>query len=460
MEDGRMSHGGELYAVRDDMTSRPRFEFALRGYDKRQVDQYVAQTDSEISTLTAERERASGHIQDLTAQLQHLQAELTDLRQRPAQVDRASFRHLGPTVDQILALAEKQAEAITNTSAQRAANRQAEADKVLVEAREHAAQTLRDLEAEIAARHTDEEKTRDERRAAAQSELAEIRELADRLRADGEAARDRAAQEAKQINEQSAQRVEHARAEAEELVTAARAQVQQEVEAARAQAQQEFAQAHANVEREIDERRAAASQKIVALHAEVQQHAAEVRRRTDEQATAHQQQLTVVQEEIQARRQELAQLQTELDAAQQRLAESRQERATADHEVAQLQQRLGEVRQELTADLNRLDEARRAGDSAERHAKEVRARVQREAKRVADLAAAAVMAAAAGGADTGEYPRVMTVRSGADQTIEAPAGNTAADPGAPTNDSGHTGHDDAIPMQRGPQPEKVATDAE
>ena len=41
-------------------------------------------------------------------------------------------------------------------------------------------------------------------------------------------------------------------------------------------------------------------------------------------------------------------------------------------------------------------EARRAADSVEQHAKDVRARVQREAKRVADLAAAAVMAAAAG----------------------------------------------------------------
>jgi chromosome segregation ATPase len=455
MEDGRMSHGGELFALREDLTSRPRFELTLRGYDKRQVDQHVAQTDSDISTLTAERERAFGQVQDLAAQMRQLQAELTELRQRPVQVDRASFRDLGPMVDQILALAEKQAEAITNTTAQRAANRQAEADRVLVEAQEHAAQTRRDLEVEIAARRTDDEKTREERRAAAQVELAEIRELADRLRADGETARDRAAQEAKQISEQSAQQVEHARAEAEALV-----------EAARAQAQQELVEARANMEREIGDRQAAASQKIVALHAEVQQHVADVRRRTDEQASAHQQELTVVQEEIQARRQELAQLQTELDAAQQRLAQTRQETATAEHEVAQLQQRLGEVRQDLTAELNRLDETRRAADSAEQHAKEVRVRVQREAKRVADLAAAAVMAAAAGGSDTGEYLQVMTARSGAgptaDQTTEPSAGNTAPDPETPTNDGGDTGHDpdSAIPMQRGPQPEKVAADAE
>jgi hypothetical protein len=71
---------------------------------------------------------------------------------------------------------------------------------------------------------------------------------------------------------------------------------------------------------------------------------------------------------------------------------------------------VAKIRQDLTHELTRLDEARRAADSAERHAKEVRARVQREAKRVADLAAAAVMAAAAGGGDTGEYRQVPAPR--------------------------------------------------
>ncbi len=40
-----MSHSGEQFA-RDE---RPTFETALRGYDKRQVDQFVAQADQEIA---------------------------------------------------------------------------------------------------------------------------------------------------------------------------------------------------------------------------------------------------------------------------------------------------------------------------------------------------------------------------------------------------------------------------
>ena len=298
-----MSNGGEL-SVLNDRPAQPTFEVNLRGYDKRQVDQYVSRADSEIATLAAEREQAVRHIQDLVARLQHLEGELTELRQRPARVDRASFRHLGPMVDQILALAEKQAEAITSAATHGAA--------------------------------------------------------------------------------------EH-----------------------RAQADQELAQLKAGVEREIAERKTAADQKAAALQAEAQQHSTEVRRRADELASAHQEQLTAVQQHIQDRQQELAQLQAELDTTQQRLAQAREDQATADREATELQQRLGGLRQDLTSELNRLDEARRAADTAEQHAREVRARVQREAKRVAELAAAAVMAAAAGGADTGEYPQVVPARPAA-----------------------------------------------
>jgi cell division septum initiation protein DivIVA len=136
-----------------------------------------------------------------------------------------------------------------------------------------------------------------------------------------------------------------------------------------------------------------------------------------------------------------------------------------DHEVVQLQQRLNEVGQALTVEHNRLDEARRAGDAAEQHAKDVRARVQREAKRVAEMAAAAVLAAAAGGVDTGEFPRV--VLAGADRTADSVAQphvvNPVPIPRTPTSDrSSHARHDteNAVAAQRGPQPAKRPGDAE
>lgn len=345
--------------------ARPSFVVALRGYDKRQVDHYVSQVDSELSALAAGRERAHRQARDLAARLELVQAELTELRQRPPEIARASFRDLGPTVDQILALAEKQAAEITDAAAQRAADHQAEAERV----------------------------------------LADARQLADRLRADSEAAHERAEQEAQRIHEQSTQQLADARAEAEALLDAAREQTQQE---------------------------------------------------------------------IQARQQALAQLHAELDTTERQLAQSRREGAAVEREVAQLQQRLGELGQELAAEFDRLKEARRAADTAERHAVDVRARVQREAERVAQLAAAAVMAAAARGTETGEYPMVVSVQpSGngtAEPATEPPADRVAPDPMAAADGSGHAsqpGHPglagqhtgEVTPPLRGPQPGEVPADA-
>ena len=472
-----MSHSGELFALRDDSTPRPGFELVRRGYDKQQVDQYVARVDSEFSALAAEHERAVRQLQELSGHMQQMQAELAEAQQRPTRLDRASFRHLGPMVSQIIEDAEKQAEVIATAAQEQANERGAQADKVLAEAREHAAQSLRELEAEMAKRRADEEKAHEQRRAAAQLELTGIRNLADKLRAEGEAARSSAEQEAKRINEQSAAQVERARSESESLLEAARAQLQREVESTRTQTQQELAQWQANVEREIGERRAAADQKIAQMHAEAQQHSAEVRRRANEQAAAAQQQLAAVQEDIQNRRETLTKLQAELDTGEQRLSQVKEEGDTVNREVTQLQQRLVVVRQGLAAELNRLSEARHAADHAERHAKDVRARVQREAKRVADLAAAAVMAAAAGG-DTGEYPAVAArsgLRPGADKASEQSTADTAVPRAASdaehpgyggqtgyASQDGHDGRDDTtIPAQRGPlAEEEVLADAD
>jgi cell division septum initiation protein DivIVA len=446
-----MSHSEEPPEAGVETNSRQSFEVALRGYDKRQVDQYVSQVDSEIATLVAGRDRALGEIKTLTAQLRQLQAELTEMRGRPVQIDRASFRDLGPMVDQMLALAEKQAGEIVSTATQRAANREAEADKMLIEAREQAGQMLRILEGQLAARRTAADKAHDDRRAVAEAELAQIRELADKARAEGETARQQAEQEAHRIKEQNAQHVERARVQVDALLKAARTQVEQEL-----------AQRRAELEGEIGERRTEAAQKIAALHAQAQQQADEVRQRMNEHAVAHQQQLTILQEEIQAQRQTLAELQSQVDAADQRLGQSSQKQAAMDNEVVQLQQRLNEVGQALTVEHNRLDEARRAGDAAEQHAKDVRARVQREAKRVAELAAAAVLAAAAGGADTGEFPRVV-LPAGADRAADGvaqPHVNPVPISRTPTSDRSRHDTQNAVAAQRGPQPPKLPGDAQ
>ncbi|AEB43841.1 hypothetical protein [Micromonospora maris] len=439
-----MSIGEEPYAIRDDLASRPTFEVTLRGYERKQVDRYVEQLDGQLSTVSAERDRALGRARELTAKLQAAQAEVADLRQRPAQLDKATFQDVGPMVGQILDLAEKQAAAIIDTHTQRANKLQAEAEKTLANARERTVKALADLEEELAARRAEHDKKYEELRAAADAELAESRERADKLRADGEAAHERAQQEAHRIGEQCRQQVEQARAAAEALTTSARTQIHQEIQAARSKSQQELAQRRTAVEEELAERRAAAEedlaeqraaverelaaqrsaaeQRVSSMIADAQQYsaeirkradeqAAEVRRHSDEQAAAAEEQLHAVQLEIGEQQDALAGVREELDTARRQLDETQQGRETTEAELTRLRQQLEETVRDLAAESQRLDEVRRAVEAAERHAKETRARVQREAKRVADLAAAAVMAAAAGGGETAEYP-VVGARAG------------------------------------------------
>lgn len=91
-----MSHGEELFALGGDVATEPSFESALRGYEKKQVDRYVARAEHEIATLAAEREQAYTQIHKLAGQVEVLQRDLAQVRKQVGVVDRASFRHLGP----------------------------------------------------------------------------------------------------------------------------------------------------------------------------------------------------------------------------------------------------------------------------------------------------------------------------------------------------------------------------
>src|SRR5262245_61232357 len=102
-----MSHGGDLFALGDGVASQPNFEVVLRGYRKEQVDKYVGILEAENEALAAERENAYDHAQAMAAQVQQLQLELVELRRRGnTRIEEVSFRHLGPRVEHILALAE------------------------------------------------------------------------------------------------------------------------------------------------------------------------------------------------------------------------------------------------------------------------------------------------------------------------------------------------------------------
>jgi len=160
-----MSHGEELLPIGPGPAPEATFDVALRGYDKRQVDRFVAHVETELGALTAERDAAFAQAQALAAQAQGLEHELTDLRRRTAAGAGVSYRHLGPRVEQILALAEEQADAIRAGATHDIEGNRAEAERILNDARERANQAIRDFELALAARRHEEDEAATTRRA-------------------------------------------------------------------------------------------------------------------------------------------------------------------------------------------------------------------------------------------------------------------------------------------------------
>src|SRR6185312_15672121 len=140
-----MAHGAELDVLTNGIHTEPSFDNVMRGYHKRQVDRYVARVEAEILALATERDEAIAHIHLLTDQVHQLQADLAEARRVGASTA-ISFRHLGPRVEQILALAEEQADAIRNEAEQTVVDRQGEADRVVAKAIEERASAMRDFE--------------------------------------------------------------------------------------------------------------------------------------------------------------------------------------------------------------------------------------------------------------------------------------------------------------------------
>ena len=111
---------GSLPLLRE-VTTMPSFRLAFRGYDAREVDRYAYHVEAEIEAATAIQRDLAADVRSLTDQLGKAHEELSTLRRRPTVDDNISFRHLGPRVEQILAEAHAEAEAIRQAAIESAA---------------------------------------------------------------------------------------------------------------------------------------------------------------------------------------------------------------------------------------------------------------------------------------------------------------------------------------------------
>lgn len=64
----------------DDVDTGPIFESQFRGYDRKQVERYVARAEDEITALAAERQMAFDQIRRLSLEVDRLTAELAAQR--------------------------------------------------------------------------------------------------------------------------------------------------------------------------------------------------------------------------------------------------------------------------------------------------------------------------------------------------------------------------------------------
>jgi cell division septum initiation protein DivIVA len=129
----------ETLPLLTEVVTTPSFRLTFRGYDSREVDRYAHYMESEIEQATAVQHELAADVRSLAEQLDRAHEELAQLRRRPSVDDEVTFRHLGPRVEQILAEAHAEAEAIRAAATEHAAREReaAEAHVRLVRA-EHA----------------------------------------------------------------------------------------------------------------------------------------------------------------------------------------------------------------------------------------------------------------------------------------------------------------------------------
>lgn len=133
-------HPTDVLPILDD-DSRG-FDVAMRGYDRVQVDHFLARLDAEVAAAKNERDAALGRSADLAAQLASAQAQIESLRRQLVHAtETVTPENVDQRIRQVLEAATRDA------SAARAAG-QADADKMRAGAAEAAAQVRAQAQAE------------------------------------------------------------------------------------------------------------------------------------------------------------------------------------------------------------------------------------------------------------------------------------------------------------------------
>jgi cell division septum initiation protein DivIVA len=266
-----------------DVGLNRRFDLALRGYERSQVESYLANIEAENATLRHGRDVAADRVAMLEQRLEELHVELQTAQRQVAEFE-PSYAGLGARVENILRLAEEEAVALRAdasatgdrirataeddakrirsdadreakdivTAAEREAGQRrsaalaeaegaradaakdaaavrAEAASELEEARAKAAQAARDFETTLARRRDQAEQELSARLAAAEQRLTETSDTADQIKREAEAHRSDADRRAAQILDSARREAEAMISEATAKASRARSEVEREL---------------------------------------------------------------------------------------------------------------------------------------------------------------------------------------------------------------------------------------
>ncbi|QYC45700.1 DivIVA protein [Nonomuraea coxensis DSM 45129] len=223
-----------------DLMQEDTFEVVMRGYNRRQVHDYMLRTRNQIRDLEERLARAID-------QAEQGRIELAEARRRMVETPQ-SYEDLSPRLAQILKLGEEEA-------------------------------TAKRAEAEAAATHL-----RETAHAEAERLLTTSRETADKILTSAQAEAERRVNEATQAAERM---LSQAGADADEQLTSARAEAEETVRGARSEAERLLTTAQAESEQLMQDAAAQAEQIVTGARGEAEAMLAEARRRTaalDEQA--------------------------------------------------------------------------------------------------------------------------------------------------------------------------------
>jgi cell division septum initiation protein DivIVA len=266
------------------MPTEPTFTLMFRGYNRREVDQYAHLCESQLAAAINERQELAARVQNLADQLAQAHTELVELRRRPGPNDKLNFRHLGPRVEQILAEAERQADAVRAAATDGVAQERERLQADLGRAREAHERAVREFEDGVHSRRAEEEKAIGKRLEAIRKEVADAQTHASRMRTEADLALATSQSESARVTATAQSAAEKMRSESAEQAKSIRTKAEQEA-AAIAQAAESYArQTREEAEQQAHQTRAQAEQHAHQTIAGAEQTAKQLRLQAEEQA--------------------------------------------------------------------------------------------------------------------------------------------------------------------------------